>query len=277
VIKRLQPCFLGEVDMRILLFANNWVGWQVARWLKERGDNLVGLVVHPPHMRKYGEEILKTVGLPEDRIFDGSELRQADTMQSIKNLHADIGLSIFFGYILLPDFFHLFPAGVVNLHPSYLPYNRGTYPNVWSIIEGTPAGVSLHYIDVGIDTGDIIAQKQVPVEPVDTGETLYRMLERASVELMKDTWPIILSGQAGRRPQSVEEKSTFHRIRDVEKIDEIDLNRAYPARELINLLRARTFPPYTGAYFRVGNRKVYLRLQLLYEDDLRGELPENDH
>jgi methionyl-tRNA formyltransferase len=56
----------------------------------------------------------------------------------------------------------------------------------------------------------------------------------------------------------------------VERIDEIDLDRAYPARELIDLLRARTFPPYTGAYVRVGNRKVYLRLQLLYEDDLRG-------
>ena len=262
--------------MRILLFANNWVGWQVARWLKERGDNLVGLVVHPPQMRKYGEEILKTVGLPENRIFDGSQLRQADTMQAIKNLQADMGLSIFFGYILLPDFFQLFPAGVVNLHPSYLPYNRGTYPNVWSIIEGTPAGVTLHYIDAGIDTGDIIAQRQMPVEPVDTGETLYRKLEGASVELMKDTWPLILSGQAGRRSQSSEAESTFHRAREVEKIDEIDLDRAYPARDLINLLRARTFPPYAGAYFRVGNRKVYLRLQLLYEDDLRGELRGKD-
>ena len=107
--------------MRILLFANNWVGWQVARWLKERGDNLVGLVIHPPHKRQYGEEILKSVGLPENRIFDGSQLRQADTFQAIKNLQADIGLSIFFGYILLTDFFQLFPAGVVNLHPSYLP------------------------------------------------------------------------------------------------------------------------------------------------------------
>jgi methionyl-tRNA formyltransferase len=110
----------------------------------------------------------------------------------------------------------------------------------------------------------------MPVEPVDTGETLYRKLERASVKLMKDTWPLILSGQAGRRPQSSEEESTFHRAREVENIDEINLDRAYPARELIDLLRARTFPPYTGAYVRVGNRKVYLRLQLLYEDDLRG-------
>jgi methionyl-tRNA formyltransferase len=262
--------------MRILLFANNWVGWQIACWLKEREDNLVGLVVHPPSMRKYGEEILATVGLSEDRIFDGSQLRQPNTMQLIKNLRPDIGLSIFFGYILLPDFFQLFPAGVVNLHPSYLPYNRGTYPNVWSIIEETPAGVSVHYIDAGIDTGDIIAQRRVPVGPVDTGETLYRRLERASVELMKDTWPLILSGQAGRRPQSAEEESTFHRTREVEKIDEINPDKTYSGRELINLLRARTFPPYSGAYFRVGNRKVYLRLQLLYEGDLRKGVGERD-
>jgi methionyl-tRNA formyltransferase len=256
--------------VRVLLFANNWVGWQVARWLKERGDNLVGLVIHPPHKRQYGEEILKSVGLPQDRIFDGSQLRQADTFQAIKNLQADIGLSIFFGYILSTDFFQLFPAGVVNLHPSYLPYNRGVYPNVWGIVEGTPAGVTLHYIDAGIDTGDIIAQRQLPVEPVDTGETLYRKLEKASVELMQDTWPLILSGQAGRRSQqALEAESTFHRAWEVEKIDEIDLNRAYPARDLINLLRARTFPPHAGAYFRVGNRKVYVRVQLLDEGDLK--------
>jgi methionyl-tRNA formyltransferase len=267
VIEGLQISFCGEFDMRIVLFANNWVGWQAARWLKERGDNLVGLIVHPPERRKYGEEILKTVALPENRVFDGSQLRRPDTLQAVKNLRADIGLSVYFGYILLTEFFQIFPAGVVNLHPSYLPYNRGTYPNVWSIIEGTPAGATLHYIDAGIDTGDIIAQRQVPVEPVDTGKTLYRTLEEASLELLKDTWPLILSGQTGRRPQSSEEKSTFHRTRDVEKIDEIDLDRAYSARELIDLLRARTFPPYSGAYFRVGNRKVYLRLELLYEED----------
>ena len=88
-----------------------------------------------------------------------------------------------FGYILRPNFLRLIPRGCVNVHPALLPYNRGAYPNVWSIVDGSPAGVTIHFVDEGIDTGDIIAQAQVVIEPVDTGESLYRKLERGAVAL----------------------------------------------------------------------------------------------
>jgi methionyl-tRNA formyltransferase len=253
--------------MRILLLANNWVGWQVANWLKEQGEEIVGLVLHPPGKRKYGREIAESVGLPEGNVWDGSRLRDLDVLEEIQRLRPEVGLSVFFGYILRQEFIRLFPAGVINLHPAYLPYNRGSFPNVWSIIDGTPAGVTLHYIDAEIDTGDIVAQKQVPIEPVDTGESLYRKLERACVEVFVENWPRVSTGQAGRVPQSREE-GTFHRLQEVEKMDEINLDRAYSARELINILRARTFPPYNGAYFRSEEGKIYLRLQLFYEDEV---------
>jgi methionyl-tRNA formyltransferase len=178
----------------------------------------------------------------------------------------DIGLSVLFDHILKPDFIEIFPQGVINLHPSYLPYNRGQYPNVWSIVDGTPAGVTLHYINEDIDTGDIIAQREVEVEPVDTGESLYRKLEHACVELFKITWPNIKSGKAPRNPQSTN-AGTYYVTRDVDKIDEIDLDGTYTARELIDILRARTFPPYGGAYFRQGNHKVSIRVQLEYLDE----------
>jgi len=253
--------------MRILLLANNWVGWKIAAWLKERGDEIVGLVLHPPSKRKYGDEIVETVGILPDYVFDGSRLRQPETVDAIKHLKADIGLSVFFGYILHSDFLRIFPAGVVNLHPSYLPYNKGAFPNVWSIVEGTPAGVTLHYIDDGVDTGKIIAQNLVPVKATDTGETLHRRLELACVELFKETWPLIVRGQVQSSVQ-LSGAGTLHKVRDVEKLDEIQLDRSYTARELLNILRARTFPPYPGAYFRDEGRKIYLRLQLVYEDEL---------
>jgi methionyl-tRNA formyltransferase len=248
------------------LLANNWVGWQVAAWLKERGDEIVGLVLHPPFKRKYGDEIVETVGILPDYVFDGSRLRQPETVDAIEHLKVDIGLSVFFGHILRSDFLHIFPAGVVNIHPSYLPYNKGAFPNVWSIVEGTPAGVTLHYIDDGVDTGNIIAQKLVPVIATDTGETLHRRLELACVELFKETWPLIACGQV-RSSVQVSGVGTYHKVRDVEKLDEIQLERSYTARELLSILRARTFPPYPGAYFIDEGRKVYLRLQLFYEDE----------
>ena len=255
--------------MRILLLANNWVGWQVGQWLQEQGESIVGLVVHPPQKRKFGDGIINIARVSAAHVFDGSTLRQPDVLKAIEALHPDIGLSVFFGYILRPKFLDLFPSGVVNLHPAYLPYNRGAYPNVWSIVEGTPAGVTLHYIDPGVDTGDIVARRRVLPEPTDTGETLYRRLEKACVDLFKETWPSIRSGQAPRIPQSRDE-GTYHHSSDVEQVDHIDLDREYTARELIDIIRARTFPPYPGAYFTHEGRKVYMRLQLMYGEWKEG-------
>lgn len=253
--------------MRILFLGNNWVGWQIIRWLKEQGEEIVGLVMHPAGKRKYGKQIIDTAGVPPANIFDGSQLHNPETIEAVKALQPDLGISALFGYILRREFLDLMPSGCVNIHPALLPYNRGAYPDVWSIVEGTPAGVTMHYIDEGVDTGDVIAQRQVEVEPVDTGERLYRKLERCALELFRETWPLIRSGQVPRILQNKSE-GTYHRVRDVEQIDEIDLDRTYTGRELINIIRARTFPPYPGAYFRHNGRKVYVRLQLLYEEKL---------
>ncbi len=252
--------------MRILFFGNNWAAWQIIEWLRTQqaeGDEIVGLVLHPDQKRKYGDEILSSAALPPSQVFDGSRLNDPAQIEALRALGAEIGVSVFFGYILRQPILELMPC--INLHPAYLPYNRGAYPNVWSIIEDTPAGVTLHYMDVGVDTGDIIAQQIVPVEPVDTGESLYKKLEQASVDLFKQSWPLLRAGRAVRLSQPAS-AGTTHRVKDVEQIDEIDLDRTYTGRELINLLRARTYPPYASAYFRHDGRKIYLRLNLSYED-----------
>jgi len=256
----------GGLIVRVLFLGNNWVGWQVLRWLKDQGEEIAGLVLHPRQRQMFGDEISRSAGVDPKLIFDGSRLREAEVLGAIRALKPDIGVSVFFGYILRPDFLTLPPAGCINLHPSFLPYNRGAHPNVWSIIEGTPAGATLHYLDPGVDTGDIIAQRQVEVEPTDTAETLYRRLESACVELFTQAWPLVRAGKAPRISQNGA-PGTSHRMQDVERIDEIDLQATFKAQELIDLIRARTFPPYPGAYFRSGGRKVYLRLQLEYENE----------
>jgi methionyl-tRNA formyltransferase len=252
-----------------VFLGNNWVGWQVLKFLKEQNENIVGLVVHPQGKRKFGKEIISAANVNGNRIIEGQTLRQPEVLEAIKTFQPDIGVSILFDYVLKTEFLALFPLGVVNLHSSYLPYNRGQYPNVWSIVEGTPAGVTLHYIDEGIDTGDLIAQEEVAVEPVDTGETLFRKLEQTCIELFQKTWPLIRAGKAQRIIQNKVE-GTYHTTRDVDRIDAIDLDKTYTARELIDVIRARTFKPYKGAYFVDQNRKIYMRMQLFYEEQLIG-------
>ena len=256
--------------MRILFLGNNWVGWQIVHWLKEQSEEVIGLVIHPCKKRKYGEEIIQSANVDPTCIFNGARLDKPATLQAVEALRPDIAISALFGYILRPEFLDLMPAGCVNIHHAFLPQGRGSCPNVWSIIDGTSAGVTLHYMDAGIDTGEIIAQREVSVEPIDTGKSLYRKLEQVSVDLFKEAWPLIRSGRATRTPQQ-RHAGTYHRISDLVRVDEIDLNRSYLAKDLINVIRARTFSPYEGAYFWHRGRKVYLRLELLYEEQLTVE------
>ena len=255
--------------MRVVLLVNNWVGWKVTEWLSGRVE-VGGLVLHPEKRRTYGDEIARSAAVPAEGIFSAEHLHEPETLARIADVKADMAVSILFDYILKPSFLDLFPQGVINLHPSLLPYNRGQYPNVWSIVDGTPSGVTIHRVDAGIDTGDIIVQREVPVAPNDTGETLYRRLEQASIDLFSSAWPDIAAGKLSGRRQPA--GGTCHRTRDVEAIDEIDLDGEYTGRRLLDVLRARTFPPYRGAYFCEGGKRIYLRLQLIPEDELEGSL-----
>ncbi len=249
--------------MRVLFLGNNWVGWQILQWLVDQGEQIVGLVMHPPQKQKFGPQILEASGLADTRILQATQIKTAAGRAYVQDVRPDIGVSVLFDYLLDRTVLDAVPRGVVNLHPSYLPFNRGQFPNVWSIVEKTPAGVTLHYIDEQVDTGDIIAQSRVDVEPTDTGLTLYRRLELAAIDLFKSAWPHLSAGATVRVPQ--QGCGTCHRTRDVDRIDRIDLEKAYPARELIDILRARTFPPYKGAFFEENGRRVYLRLELTEE------------
>ncbi len=249
--------------MRILFLGNNQLAWRILKHLKSRKEKIVGLVLHPkwdtnlPQRKK----IIADAQVPSKNIFLGHQLKDPAVLKRIKKLKPDIALLMNFGYIVRPEFLKLFPQGAINLHPAYLPYNRGQFPNVWSIVDRVQAGVTLHYVDSGIDTGPIAAQVKVRTESWDTGQTLFVRLQDAAVDLFRKAWPKIKSGRLRGRIQK-KRKGSFYKTADVQKIDAIDLNKKYRAGDLINILRARTFPPYDGAYFMDKHRHVYLRLTL---------------
>lgn len=128
----------------------------------------------------------------------------------------DVDLVVSFGYrhILKPEVLATARRPVLNLHISYLPYNRGAHPNFWSWIEGTPAGVSIHEIDAGIDTGAVVDQHRLLVAPegLSFRET-HAMLIEAVEALFVARCADILAGRYRARPQSGE--GTFHRMADL--------------------------------------------------------------
>ena len=245
--------------MRIVCFVNNnLVGLRVLEYLRTRGEDIAAVVVHPNGRAKYGQEIAM---LADGRLINGAKLREPETIQTIRDLAPDIGVSAYFGYILKKEMLDIFPSGVLNLHPGYLPYNRGANPNVWPIIEGTPAGVTLHWMDQGIDTGPIIRQEVCEVAPCDTGESLYRRLETLAIYLFREFWPPSVEDLQIRKGQEYGE-ATVHRVSDLKVLDEIDLDTPIAPRLLLNRLRARTFPPYEGCYFISEGRKVLVSVNL---------------
>lgn len=127
-------------------------------------------------------------------------------------------------------------GNIINLHISLLPWNRGSDPNLWSFLEDTPKGVTIHYLDEGLDTGDIIAQKKIAFD--DQNETLastYKRLNDEIITLFKEKWPAIMRGEiVGEKQQVV--SGSKHMLKDKEAFAHLFAAKGWetPVSELIN-------------------------------------------
>lgn len=126
----------------------------------------------------------------------------------------DIDYIISYGYrhILGKKIVARFRWRLINLHISLLPWNRGADSNLWSFLENTPKGVTIHYIDEGLDTGDILAQQPVALGATETLRSSYKTLSDAIEDLFFDTWDDIRRGLVLAHPQPL--GGTYHRVND---------------------------------------------------------------
>ena len=124
----------------------------------------------------------------------------------------DFIISYGYRHILKKDIFDKFLNKAINFHISLLPWNRGADPNLWSFLEDTSKGVTIHYLDYGIDTGDILAQQEVNYVPEDTLRTSYERLSKTIEELFRRVWPNIRSGKQKSIPQP--KGGSYHRLSD---------------------------------------------------------------
>ena len=111
----------------------------------------------------------------------------------VEQNNVDFIISYNYRTILKSELIELFPHKAINLHISYLPYNKGASPNIWSFIEGTPCGVSIHEIDSGIDTGDILVQEEIKYDY--RKETLASSYEKSNKKIQSifiDNWEMYI-------------------------------------------------------------------------------------
>lgn len=149
----------------------------------------------------------------------------------------------------------------INIHPGFNPYNRGWFPQVFSIINGKPVGVTIHLMDTEIDHGNIIYQEKVPVFSYDTSETIYlRVLSTEKKLLKTHIHELLLGESSGFSPIS---EGNYNSISDFNKLCELDLNDQGTLRDHINLLRALTHGEIRNAYFiNEQGLKVFVKIRL---------------
>lgn len=131
-------------------------------------------------------------------------------------LDEEVLVSYGYRYIIKPALLARFPNRAFNLHIALLPWNKGAHPVFWSVFENTPAGVTIHLLDEGIDTGALVAQKAVALDETETLESAYQKHRLEIEELFREIWPVIESGEFQAVRQSGQ--GSVHRGSDLEKV-----------------------------------------------------------
>jgi len=145
----------------------------------------------------------------EDYCFVPDEKIDSDL---VKQHNFSFLVSFGYRYILTKDILDEFPDKAINLHISYLPWNKGSDPNLWSFVESTPRGITIHHLDEGLDTGDIIVQDKIFFDEKETLISTYQTLIHEIVHLFKANWLDIKNGDSSRQKQT--EKGSYHCSKD---------------------------------------------------------------
>lgn len=145
--------------MRILFAYNNPIALPLAEWLAQQGNS----------------------------VFCTSERM---TVRTTRAYDVDLVVSYCFRYMISKDVIDSVSGNIINLHTSFLPWNRGSDPNFWSFWDDTPKGVTIHYIDEKLDRGRIIAQRQIALDPArESFVTSYEKLHETMRTLFQEIWP----------------------------------------------------------------------------------------
>lgn len=149
--------------------------------------------------------------------FEVVQHKNFNLSQAIIKKNFELILSFGYKKIIKEKIIHQLNRPIVNLHMSYLPYNRGSHPNFWSFIDDTPKGISIHEVDKGIDTGPVIIRKKFLSSNLrnKTLRSTYTMLFKELENLFMKNFNKILRNQYKKK--KYKSKGTFHLKKDFPK------------------------------------------------------------
>ncbi len=249
--------------MRTVFFGATRLGLACLEALLEAGQEVAGVVSIPERFPiSYSSEPVRNVtyvdfaqaaaarGIPYAEVTSGRP--EPALLETIRSWRPDFGLAIGWFYVLLTELRNLFPLGVAGLHASLLPRYRGGAPLVWAIMNGErETGVTLFYLDEGVDTGDVIARRAFPIDSEDDIASVLAKATAVGQELVREYVPLVADGKAPRGPQDESQATAFPQRRPEDAL--IDWSRS--AHEIRDFIRAQT-RPYPGAFTIIEGKRV---------------------
>lgn len=242
----------------------------------EAGHNILAVVTNPDKPKGRGMKLIpspvKEFAIEKNlKIYQPLKVRNnEDFIGEIKSLNPDVICVVAYGKILPKELLDIPKMGCINVHGSLLPKYRGAAPIQWSVLNGDKeTGITTMYMDVGMDTGDMILKEKVKIGEDETTGELWDKLSKVGAKLLVETLEKIERGIAPREKQGEDFTLAPMLSKDIAKIKWEEMN----AEKIKNLVRGLN--PIMGAYSELEGKKVkFWRVNVVNLKDLSQKFPE---
>ncbi len=245
--------------MRIVFMGTPEFAVPSLKALIESGEQVVSVVCQPDKPKGRGLEVIppptkvlaEKHGIP---VLQPQKIRTDEFFNKLKGLNPDLICVVAYGKILPKSILDLPQYGCINVHASLLPQYRGAAPINWAIIRGERVtGITTMKMDEGMDTGDILLKREMPIDDEDTGETLSEKLSKMGAEVLIETIVLLKEGRLNPIPQDHSQATYAPML----KKEDGNIDWRKPAEEIRNLIRGAL--PWPGAYTKLEGKllKIY--------------------
>lgn len=223
------------------------------------GHNVIAVVTNPDKPKGRGMKMIaspvKEFALEHNiPVYQPLNLKNnVEFIEEIKELHPDLICVVAYGKMLPKEILDIPPYGCINVHASLLPKYRGAAPIQWAVLNGEAVtGVTTMYMDIGMDTGDIILTKEVTIGEDETTGDLWDRLSKIGGEILQETIEKVENGTASKVPQGNDYTMAPMISKEMAKINW----KEKTSKQIKNLVRGLN--PIMGAYTMYKDKKIKL-------------------
>lgn len=245
--------------MKIIFMGTPDFALESLKAIYEKGYEILGVVTNPDRPKGRGMKMIpspvKEFAIEKNlKIFQPEKIKgNTEFIEELRKINPDVICVVAYGKILPKEILEIPKLGCINVHGSLLPKYRGAAPIQWAVLNGDEkTGITTMYMDVGMDTGDMILKKEVKIGEEETTGELWERLSKIGGETLVKTLEEIESGTVKREKQGSDFSIAPMLDKKMAKIDWENKN----AKEIHNLVRGLN--PIMGAYTLYNDKKIKL-------------------